>query len=550
MTCWRWRRIDPDRQALLGALAAAVEHARAEQQNNRSDGVVPCSHPPPAEPLLAPAETLPEGACFQVWPGDGEEPFEGDDYPWRFGMVLGVAWWTDFLGRRHWLIESGRCGVGSGDSSFLSFSDTPRRHPALRELGLPSRHPLALIYPEHAGWWRRRGESREWLVCCSCGECGSLGELAWTGERCGPCFDRLLDNEPVAQRLPLPPRAPFVFDRAGRLIAPLDGGLKEFAAWGPPWSSAQPAWHCRVGLPISSIGGLVLACSGERAALVARGSLGLVDTSNGQILTIHDETWLGLFHLHHLAFAGPTGELLAGLTRHHQETNRVVRVWEWRKGTATGLKYELRGPYTNLAVTSDGQGLLLGGWSDTIEWRDSFTGRLLRRLRLPKHDLIGCVAVTPEGDVIAAGRHRPVDWRPTGVPSSWQEAVEFGWPPVFSRTLGRWRVMPLRPASFLERMASRLLGPDPDEPAVRSAAGPYHFYSENYPECLAVSPDGRLLAAWTATGVSLHDAHSLELLADFDRGCPISGLAFSPDGATLAVAAETLMLWPVGGLLR
>ena len=62
---------------------------------------------------------------------------------------------------------------------------------------------------------------------------------------------------------------------------------------------------------------------------------------------------------------------------------------------------------------------------------------------------------------------------------------------------------------------------------------------------LAWAPDGEALAIAHASGVSIYNRQSLDLISSIDTGYQITALAFSPDGSTLATGSYNgkLVLW-------
>jgi WD40 repeat protein len=89
-----------------------------------------------------------------------------------------VVWATDHGGRRTVRISAGYRRMPTGPIPVESVD----------ELELP---PVAVVFSEHAylgyfpGWRERRA-----LLACPCGVMGELDEIAWMGDRCGPCHDR------------------------------------------------------------------------------------------------------------------------------------------------------------------------------------------------------------------------------------------------------------------------------------------------------------------------------------------------------------------------
>jgi WD40 repeat protein len=59
------------------------------------------------------------------------------------------------------------------------------------------------------------------------------------------------------------------------------------------------------------------------------------------------------------------------------------------------------------------------------------------------------------------------------------------------------------------------------------------------------SPDGKVLAAGTDEGLQLVDTAEGKVLRDFVKGWGFTGVAFSPDGKTLAAGGHAVQLWDV-----
>jgi sugar lactone lactonase YvrE len=109
-------------------------------------------------------------------------------------------------GRLHWNAARGRTPFAHVMLAWWT-DRLGRRH--VRVLGCPhpAQGPLCqLDHPEKAPIWaiyptrlieRRRDGRADLLAVCSCGVCGSLPGLAWMGDRCGPCHDRREESESV-----------------------------------------------------------------------------------------------------------------------------------------------------------------------------------------------------------------------------------------------------------------------------------------------------------------------------------------------------------------
>ena len=102
---------------------------------------------------------------------EGCQQWQATDKTTRSGIV-GIAWWTDYLGRRHFRIWA---GVAADRSASFQPHPDPERQP-----------PLWHIAPENT--FRCSNERRcEWLAVCSCGLTGQPNAIGWVGTRCGVC---------------------------------------------------------------------------------------------------------------------------------------------------------------------------------------------------------------------------------------------------------------------------------------------------------------------------------------------------------------------------
>jgi hypothetical protein len=86
--------------------------------------------------------------------------------------VVGLAWWTDHLRRRHFRVWAG----SSADGSYFAQLH-PEHHP------LP---PLWHVAPDRIFERMRHGQ-REWLAACPCGMVGTPQAIGWMGTCCGVC---------------------------------------------------------------------------------------------------------------------------------------------------------------------------------------------------------------------------------------------------------------------------------------------------------------------------------------------------------------------------
>jgi hypothetical protein len=95
----------------------------------------------------------------------------------RRATLVGVAWWTDHVGRKHARVIAGR--LADDLSEMPTFGPLDADRP-----------PLWKVYPRRAVLRTRPGQQPELLVWCGCGAVGTVESIAWMGECCGPCFDR------------------------------------------------------------------------------------------------------------------------------------------------------------------------------------------------------------------------------------------------------------------------------------------------------------------------------------------------------------------------
>jgi WD40 repeat protein len=165
--------IQPTQEQLTKALGQAVKSA-----NTRSRS---------AKVSLTPAEcgrlwktVTSEAEGFRQWTGD--EPAGPRTRDQR--SVLAVAWWTDWLGRRHVRVKGSRHDFSYGREG-------------LRNIFCPfegKRPPVWMIYPHHI-YLAGEGEGKQVLAACPCGVAGTLDAIGWVGNRCAACHDRREEGE-------------------------------------------------------------------------------------------------------------------------------------------------------------------------------------------------------------------------------------------------------------------------------------------------------------------------------------------------------------------
>lgn len=156
--------IDPVDSDLLVALEAALRDAAPEGPAPEPGAAL--SYPPEMREELPGIWKVAEG--WQVWPLTRR---------FTYGRV-GVAWWTDPTGRRHYRVGGAGYRTPAADRFFTPF---------------PGLTPLARVHPERS-YLRTVAKESRLIVVCDCGMSGAPGDLAWMGPCCGPCYDRWLEQ--------------------------------------------------------------------------------------------------------------------------------------------------------------------------------------------------------------------------------------------------------------------------------------------------------------------------------------------------------------------
>jgi WD40 repeat protein len=412
--------------------------------------------------------------------------------------AVGVAWWSDLLGRRHCRFVARRPPIGRLRMDVLG-------------LRLP-RPALALVYPELT-FLREEAGGQRLLAACRCGASGGPATLGWMGDRCAACHDRQERGEPTAGAaaparlaLSLPERLTreLMFDAEGwlrRLFFTPDGAtliaqparLDVVPCWGLAkgnfWATkvGSGRWRPVTALALSPDGG-TLALGHETGGLFWGGPDGLPE---GPVLQT-DEC------LTALAFS-PDGARLAASCRNatllFDRSGRLHRSTPCRRPYAGGAQ--------TVAFTADGR-LLAAGWGDgdaAVSLYDAVSGEERARLPAP-HPSVKAVAVAPDGTALAAAFYRT----------------------MWAGELRLWRL-----------------------PGCEQVLSWPHPVSG-----LAFSPDGRLLAAGCHDGrLGLWGADGASRGLFVWHAAPVGAVTFSPDGRWLATgdAAGQVRLWPVSALL-
>jgi WD40 repeat protein len=404
------------------------------------------------------------------------------------GTLVGIAWWTDRLGRRHARVVGRR--VEPENPHFDS------RFGPLDEV----RPPLWLVYPERVFLRTRQGQ-RRLVAVCPCGVCGQVESVGWMGECCAGCHDRAEEG-----------------GRAAGKIAPSTLGGHNAPVMGVVYDSKGKT------IASADCGGNVIFCNAA--------------TGNERT---SDDLYIGSFE-------------------------------------------------DSLAFGSNGETVMLAGYGGQLRW-DAATGRRTDEDERDSDDVLTCLALSPDGELLALGDLggfvlRRADGKGGAIASAGGVGEET-WCVTFSpdgQTLARGRAKAVelidRRGNLGRRLSIRrgavravrftpdggkLLAGTGSHPAVagevvcwdlKAAKPKATVLGEHAGQvcALAVSPDGTTLASGGADrAVKLWD-----LASGQERGTlewhigSVNALAFSPDGQTLASGSGdgTVKLWPWRQLLE
>jgi hypothetical protein len=427
---------------------------------------------------------------------------------WRHGsLVFGAAWWSDLFGRKHWLIQA----ESDRDPQGIGRLATPEGGSGL----IDDVHPLEWIAPPLAVGYR--GEPPQLVVVCRCGFAGTPESLAWVGTTCGPCFDREQDGLPPAEGLsPARPDlglfANFELTHTQDVITCANNELL-FRHWKPPWTGPA-TWHRHwhqegpwaVSLSVAH-GGLMAVGVGNRVLLVS--------LRDGRTLATRDVGGVG--HVVGLAFAGHQGQrLVVGFQSTTHAARSFLRVWEVTPEGQFGeplYLVEVARVARFEAVSLKGQRLLMVTNPRSIEVRDTSTGEIVDRLKIPNGGRFRTARFLPDGSVV--GSTHMDDRNPP--------------------RLHRWSAEGRARVGLLEWLRGSL-GRDPETSASLSSI------------ChgLAVAPEGKSLACVEGGGIVRRDASTLAEQARFRpvRTAMLPHLAFSADGQLLVQTERGLAVWP------
>jgi hypothetical protein len=489
----------PSEKTFLGPTAEAVEAALADvvqQANYRAQkGKLT---PDPAAYSACAAEMLSRPAGVRVWIGGLARP--EDCRADTLASLVGAAWWTDHLGRKHARVVGRRLERGD---QFHQRSFGPRSE---------VRPPAWLVHPDRLVFRARPGQPKELLAVCGCGAIGTPAQLGWTGRCCGPCHDR--QQEGGAE----PPAGPPLtlaghlgaafgvgFHTSGKTIVSTGWGSDERYVTGQLifWDALTGKARRTVGhdYHMSGMNCLPFACNGKLVAVDGHDEFCVFDARSGK--QVHRGGGMRGDELA-LSADGTRAALrrLDGVFAGRLDGDLVSFDDSYDSGDGRGL-----------AFTPDGRSLIVGLYGGFL--LDDLETGIGERIGLIPKSQGEAVAVSPDGRflLLAAGPSSEMGaGRPVGVPS----------------VVCLWDVAAKKKVADLPEHAGEV-------------------------RALAFSPDGKFaVAAGYDRVIRFWDIAASAAAGELDWHVgAVNALAFSPDGQWLASASADglVRLWPWRQLL-
>ncbi|MFQ3591822.1 MAG: hypothetical protein SNJ82_01370 [Gemmataceae bacterium] len=302
------RAINLSRERLM-ALAQEVMQAAFRDVVPPGEGLVPVAPPAPLWSEWLSHTDQPQGVYARRHAID-----------WRYGeLVFASAWWSDVIGRKHWLLQASADRQLEG---LVKLASTDGSGNGLIE-GV---HPLEFLAPALS--FGLRGQPPQPVVVCHCGFAGTPESLAWTGQMCGPCFDREQDGLLPAEGLA--PARPDCGRFGSFQLAPNQNLITcekndlVLRCWSPPWTGS-PLWTRHW----SSNGPYALSPSMALGGLLAvgwDGRVALVSLQTGRTLATYELGGSG--EVVSLIFAGHKGDrLLIGCVPNNDPSGSWIEAW-------------------------------------------------------------------------------------------------------------------------------------------------------------------------------------------------------------------------------
>lgn len=343
---------------------------------------------------LTEVDATPEG--WRQWNGGTGKGKSGEAR-----SVVVLAWWTDFIGRKHQRVV-GRRG---------NFNNAARKN--MLAPGEP-RPPLWLTYSENI-YLRQREEDWDLVAVCPCGVAGAPREIGWMGTCCGPCHDRREGGEAIPRHPGDPARTVLGHERELQSVSLSRDGSKLvvqglYGSDAVLWDVATGASYRIPGTEwflsaIFSPNGEQVALGGARGEvrLEATGSiLGLMSAVDKvpRVLSPFRENQQMVFGMEFSS----DGQTLAVLHRHFYERDYPGEVAIWDVGSEFQLltPASRASPVWAMALAPDGQTVALATGEQTITLWDARAAEV--RGTFPAlGSRLESLAYAPDGRLLAGG---------------------------------------------------------------------------------------------------------------------------------------------------